>query len=371
MAQQAPCAERAALNCAMAPGSATAAVRLPADRGGGVQAGDRVVRRCGGFHGDRLGGRRGAVARDDGRRLRPRGSDYPALSAARSISSPATASWRCSGHQWRWRIMLFGPVWRPWTSKSRSHQLADEVQRRDGVALRLRVGLNSGRVIAGEIGSGATGYTAIGEQVVLAQRMESVAPPGGVMLERVHRATRRTRHRAGGTRDGCTSRAPRSRYPRVGCWRAAAERRRIGRREPTLVGRTWEMNTVAGILDQAINGAGCVVGVVGPRRHRQEPHRARGRDAGHRSRGRGVHSTSCESHTREVPFHVVARLLRTVFGVSDLDEHAGRAQVRARDPRRQPRGSAAARRPARNRRPRRRHCPPSPPMPAGAGWRPC
>ena len=37
-------------------------------------------------------------------------------------------------------------------------------------------------MIAGEIGSGALGYTAIGEQVGMAQRMESVAPPGGVML---------------------------------------------------------------------------------------------------------------------------------------------------------------------------------------------
>ena len=44
------------------------------------------------------------------------------------------------------------------------------------------MGLNSGQVIAGEIGSGALGYTAIGEQVGMAQRMESVAPPGGVML---------------------------------------------------------------------------------------------------------------------------------------------------------------------------------------------
>ena len=60
--------------------------------------------------------------------------------------------------------------------------LAAEVERRDGVDLRLRVGLNSGQVIAGEIGSGAMGYTAIGEQVGMAQRMESVAPPGGVML---------------------------------------------------------------------------------------------------------------------------------------------------------------------------------------------
>ena len=60
--------------------------------------------------------------------------------------------------------------------------MAAEVARRDRVALRLRVGLNSGRVIAGEIGSGSLGYRAMGEQVGFAQRMESVAPPGGVML---------------------------------------------------------------------------------------------------------------------------------------------------------------------------------------------
>src|SRR6476620_10468404 len=61
-------------------------------------------------------------------------------------------------------------------------QLATEVQRRDEVALQVRVGLNSGRVIAGDIGSGSLGYAATGDTVGLAQRMESVAPPGGVML---------------------------------------------------------------------------------------------------------------------------------------------------------------------------------------------
>src|SRR3954468_6878628 len=59
-------------------------------------------------------------------------------------------------------------------------QLAAELE--EGVTLWLRIGLNSGEVIAGEIGSGAFGYTAIGEQVGIAQRMESVAPAGGVML---------------------------------------------------------------------------------------------------------------------------------------------------------------------------------------------
>src|SRR5271167_3660411 len=61
-------------------------------------------------------------------------------------------------------------------------RLAAEVHDRDGVDLQLRVGLNSGEVIAGEIGTGSFGYTAVGEQVGMAQRMESVAPPGGVML---------------------------------------------------------------------------------------------------------------------------------------------------------------------------------------------
>jgi len=49
-----------------------------------------------------------------------------------------------------------------------SQDLAAEVDRRDGIELRLRVGLNSGQVIAGEIGSAAVGYTAIGEQVGIA-----------------------------------------------------------------------------------------------------------------------------------------------------------------------------------------------------------
>jgi class 3 adenylate cyclase len=54
-------------------------------------------------------------------------------------------------------------------------RLAVEVRDRDGVELLLRVGLSSGQVIAGEIGSGPFGYTAVGEQVGTAQRMESVA----------------------------------------------------------------------------------------------------------------------------------------------------------------------------------------------------
>ena len=44
-------------------------------------------------------------------------------------------------------------------------RLAVDVHERDGVDLRVRVGLNSGEVIAGEMGSGKFGYAAVGEQV--------------------------------------------------------------------------------------------------------------------------------------------------------------------------------------------------------------
>ena len=102
-------------------------------------------------------------------------------------------------------------------------RLAVDVRERDGVELQLRVGLNSGQVIAGEIGSGALGYTAIGEQVGMAQRMESVAPPGGVMLSEstarlVEHATLWTKPRR------FTSRAATLRWRPVGClaWPTAA-----------------------------------------------------------------------------------------------------------------------------------------------------
>jgi class 3 adenylate cyclase len=209
-------------------------------------------------------------------------------------------------------------------------RLADEVRRRDGVVLRLRVGLNSGRVIAGEISSDTRTYTAVGEQVGLAQRMESVAPPGGVMLS--ESTARLVEHLAVlGEPEWVHVKGAEEPLPARRLLGPAGEHVGIGRREPTLVGRTWEMNTVSGILDHAIDGAGCLVGVVGPpgigkSRIMREAVALATR------RGVEVFSVACESHTRDVPFRLVARLMRTVFGVSGLDEQEGRARVRARIP---------------------------------------
>jgi class 3 adenylate cyclase len=209
-------------------------------------------------------------------------------------------------------------------------RLAEEVQRRDGADLGLRVGLNSGQVIAGDIGSGSFGYTAIGEQVGMAQRMESVAPPGGVMLSE---STARSV-------DGAAALGEPEMVHIKGIEDAVPARRLLGigdqhhavkRAESNLVGRRWEMSAVEGLLDRATDGHGGVVGVVGPpgigkSRLVREVAAIAGR------RGVEVFTAFCESHASQVPFHAVARLLRAATGVEVLDAQEARDRVRDRVP---------------------------------------
>jgi class 3 adenylate cyclase len=207
-------------------------------------------------------------------------------------------------------------------------RLAAEVQDRDGVDLELRVGLNSGQVIAGEIGSGPFGYTAVGEQVGMAKRMESVAPPGGVMLSA---STARLVDGAAALGEPEIVRIKGADEP-VTVYRLLGmeERHRfIERAESSLVGRRWEMSAVEGLLDRAIDGHGAVVGVVG------SPGIGKSRlvrevSAMAAARGVEVLTAFCESHTSQVPFHAVARLLRTATGVDGLEEQEARDRVRDR-----------------------------------------
>ena len=209
-------------------------------------------------------------------------------------------------------------------------RLAVDARERDGVDLQLRVGLNSGEVIAGEIGSGSFGYTAIGEQVGMAQRMESVAPPGGVMLSA---STARLVEGAATLGEaelvqikGADEPVPAQRLLGMPEGRLA-----VGRAESNLVGRRWELSAIEGLLDRAVDGHGAVVTLVGSpgigksRLVREVAAIAAGREV-------EVFSAYCESHATDIAFHVVARLLRAATGVGDLDGPAARDRVRSRVP---------------------------------------
>ena len=141
-------------------------------------------------------------------------------------------------------------------------RLAVDLHDRDGVELFLRVGLNSGQVIAGEIGSGPFGYTAVGEHVGMAQRMESVAPPGGVMLSA---STARLVDDAAALSEPEMLRIKGADQP-VSAHRLLGireEHRAVERTESNLVGRQWEMAAAEGLLQRAVDGHGAVVALVG------------------------------------------------------------------------------------------------------------
>ena len=63
------------------------------------------------------------------------------------------------------------------------NRYADGVRRTEGVPIQIRVGLNSGDVVVGAIGNDLKmDYTAIGQTVHLASRMEQMAMPGSILL---------------------------------------------------------------------------------------------------------------------------------------------------------------------------------------------
>jgi class 3 adenylate cyclase len=209
-------------------------------------------------------------------------------------------------------------------------RLAADVEHRDGLALGVRVGLNSGQVIAGEIGSGSLGYTAVGEQVGLAQRMESVAPAGGVMLS--ESTARLVEHAAVlGEPErvrikGADAPVPARRLLGMGSGHGV-----VARQEASLVGRRGEMAALGDLLDRTVSSCGGVVTVVGPPGIGKS-RVAREAAAVAAARGVGVVWAFCESHARDVPFHAARRLLRALSGIEDLDDTAARAHVRERVP---------------------------------------
>lgn len=207
-------------------------------------------------------------------------------------------------------------------------RLAVDVGRRDGIELRLRVGLNSGEVIAGGIGSGQFGYAAVGEQVGMAQRMESVAPPGGIMLSASTAGLVEGAATLGAV-ESVQIKGSREPVPARQLLGMVERDRAVRRAESSLIGRRGELAAVEAMMDRAIEGRGgvaTVVGTPGIGKSRM----AREAAASAAARGIEVVWTFCESHASDLPFHAVSTLLRASIGVAELDGQDARIRVRER-----------------------------------------
>ena len=102
----------------------------------------------------------------------------------------------------------------------------------------------------------------------------------------------------------------------------------VGRPEASLVGRRWELAALEAIAERSIGGRGGVVNVVGPPGIGKS--RA-AREVAAFAAGRGVEVfwAFCESHTGDIPFHLVSQVLRSGSGVADLNGEDARTQVRS------------------------------------------
>ncbi|HVY78457.1 MAG TPA: adenylate/guanylate cyclase domain-containing protein [Solirubrobacterales bacterium] len=198
-------------------------------------------------------------------------------------------------------------------------EYAAELRRGHGLNFSTRIGINSGEVVAAEVGEG--GYTAVGHTVGLAQRMEALAEPGKAYLTE---STAGLAHGFMELADLGQFEIKGSSHP-VGVFELAgvgSARSRLDlsreRGFSRFVGRDEEMATLDAALGQAERGEGAAIGIVA------EPGVGKSRlchEFAERCRERGVEVFECQAqaHGRTIPFMPVLQMLRSYFGIADGD----------------------------------------------------
>ena len=200
---------------------------------------------------------------------------------------------------------------------------SDELARERGLSFAVRIGLNSGEVVVGTIAEDLrVEYTAIGNPVGLAKRVEALAEPGQVYLTDQTAALVRgyVDLRDVGSFDvkGVSHPVAVSELVGRGSLRTPIEVAAARGFSP-FVGRDSEMAALESALARTQAGQGAVVGVMA------EPGVGKSRLAHEfsercRSRGLAVWKANALAHARAVPFLMALELLRDVFGIEERDD---------------------------------------------------
>jgi class 3 adenylate cyclase/tetratricopeptide (TPR) repeat protein len=198
-------------------------------------------------------------------------------------------------------------------------EYAAELRRKHGLNFSTRIGVNSGEVVAAEVGE--DGYTAVGHTVGLAQRMEALAEPGKAYL------TESTAELAHGFMEledlghfeikGASQPVGVFELAGVGAARSRLDLSRE-RGFSRFVGRAEEMSVLEAALERAERSEGAAVGIVA------EPGIGKSRlchEFAERCRERGIEVFECQAqaHGQAIPFMPVLQMLRSYFGIVDGD----------------------------------------------------
>jgi class 3 adenylate cyclase/tetratricopeptide (TPR) repeat protein len=211
---------------------------------------------------------------------------------------------------------------------------AEELKRTRGLGFLVRMGLNSGEVVVGRIGDDLRmDYTAQGQTVGLAARMEQLAEPGSAYLTEhtVKLVSGFFQLRDLGPFELKGTSAPVRVYELEGV-SALHTRIEVARSRgfSRFVGRSDEMAILEAALTKAIAGKGQVIGVVA------DPGVGKSRlcmeFTDHcRSRGISVFEAHGVSHGKAIPFIPILELFRSYFGITEQDSDlAAREKITGR-----------------------------------------
>jgi class 3 adenylate cyclase/tetratricopeptide (TPR) repeat protein len=199
----------------------------------------------------------------------------------------------------------------------------EDVRRTHGIEVQVRVGLNSGEVVVGSIGSDLRmEYTAVGQTTHLAARMEQLAAPGTIRLtaDTLALAEHYVTVRSLGPVPVRGLEAPVEVYELVGAGRARSRLQVSAARGLTrFVGRDPELEHLSQALALAGAGHGQVVALVG------EPGVGKSRlywefTRSHRTAGWLIVATNSVSYGHATPYLPVIDLLKAYAQIDATDE---------------------------------------------------
>ncbi|HXG03985.1 MAG TPA: adenylate/guanylate cyclase domain-containing protein [Candidatus Binatia bacterium] len=213
--------------------------------------------------------------------------------------------------------------------QARLRDYAEELRRRHGIEFAVRIGIHTGPVVVGKIGDDLRmDYTAQGETVNLAARLQQAAPPGGVLISE---ATHRLVSGYFITRDEEETALKGFDRPVRSFLVTGRQRRRarfdlaVERGLTPLVGRTRHLAFLAECWKEVQAGRGRIVSVVG------DPGSGKSRLVYEFRRaltGAAVVEGRCLPEMASAPFHLVIELLQDDFAVRETaDEGERRRRV--------------------------------------------